>query len=295
VRFSAVGDIGADANASAVLEAVGARGDDFALALGDLSYGRTGEETTWCRFVTDRVTASYPFELVSGNHEEDGDNGDIDAFIECLPNRLPGVVGDYGRQWYVDVPASDPVLRVIMISPALDFGDGEWSYAEGTAHYAWTRDAVETAHDTGVPWVVVGMHKPCLTVGVYECDPGADLMNLLVAEGVDLVLTGHEHMYQRTVPLALGPDCPELRPDEYDAGCLADGDGTTFLTVGTGGRGLRQADLDDPDAPYFAAVSAEDVEPAHGSLAVAVTDRRLVARFEPVGGATFTDAVTIDR
>ena len=39
---------------------------DFTLALGDLSYGTTGQEQSWCDFVTSRVGAGYPFELVAG-------------------------------------------------------------------------------------------------------------------------------------------------------------------------------------------------------------------------------------
>ena len=72
-----------------------------------------------------------PFELVSGNHESDGENGDIDRFTDACPNRLPGLMGTYGRQWYVDRPAEHPLVRVVMISPALDFGHGTWSYDEG--------------------------------------------------------------------------------------------------------------------------------------------------------------------
>ena len=72
----------------------------------------------WCDFVTSRVGAGYPFELISGNHESNGQNGNINDFSACLPNQLPGAVGTYGRQYYVDVPADDPIVRFIMISPA---------------------------------------------------------------------------------------------------------------------------------------------------------------------------------
>mgnify|MGYP006178731577 CR=1 FL=1 len=36
-----------------------------------------------CRFVARRVGSAYPFQLVSGNHEEDGPDGDIDRFVRC--------------------------------------------------------------------------------------------------------------------------------------------------------------------------------------------------------------------
>jgi hypothetical protein len=295
VRFSALGDIGWTDAADAVLTSIADRHDDFTLALGDLSYEDDGEEEQWCRFVARRVGSAYPFQLVSGNHEEDGPDGDIDRFVRCLPNRLPGIVGEYGREWYVDQPAVDPLVRVVMISPSLDFGNGKWSYDAGTTHHAWVRDAVTGARAAGVPWVVVGMHKPCLTVGRYDCAPGADITNLLVGSGVDLVLTGHEHLYQRTRPVALGPGCPRIRPNRFTPECVVTGRGTTFVTVGTGGTGLRDVRPSDSEQRYFAAVSGRNLRPSYGSLDVVVTADRLTATFVPVADGRFTDQVVLTR
>ncbi len=295
LRFSVLGDVGEDAHAAAVLDGIAARRDDLTLVVGDLSYGRPGSEREWCRFVTRHLGARHPVELVAGNHEDDGPNGDIDVFARCLPNRLSGLVGQYGRQWYADVPADRPLVRFVMVSPGLDFGSGPWSYAEGTSHHAWTQRAVTGARAAGIPWVVVGMHEPCLSVGVYPCSPGPDLLDLLVRSGVDLVVTGHEHMYQRTVALGFGPGCPAVRPERYDAACVRAHGGTTFVTVGTGGHPLRDGSPADPERPYFAAVSAADEDPAWGSLAVEVTPERLAARFVPAAGSDFTDAFTLRR
>ena len=295
VRFSALGDINSTDASDAVLRSIGERHDDFTLALGDLSYGDDGAEDDWCRFVTGRVGAEHPFELVSGNHESDGDNGDIERFARCLPNRLPGLVGTYGRQWYVDQPASHPLVRVVMASPALDFGHGEWSYATGTPHYEWLKAAVTGARAAGIPWVVVGMHKPCLSVGNYECDPGTDVVDLMLDTGVDLVLTGHEHLYQRTQPLAFGEGCPTIRPSRFDPACVTPEGGTTFITVGTGGTPLRDVHEADSERRYFATVSGANRQPSYGSLDVQVTADRLTASFVPVAGGSFTDEVVLNR
>ncbi|MGG5257197.1 metallophosphoesterase [Phycicoccus avicenniae] len=295
LRLSVLGDVGATTESARVLAAVGARGDDATLVVGDLSYAAPGSEARWCRSVTRALGSTHPIEIVSGNHEDDGPDGSIAAFEACLPNRLPGLVGRYGREWYVDLPAEDPLVRVVMISPALDFGHGPWSYASGTEHYRWTEAALRGARRAGIPWVVAGMHMPCLSVGVYACEPGADLLNLLVRERVDLVVTGHEHMYQRTHRLGLGSACPVVVPGRYDAGCVVASGGTTVVTVGTGGHELRDRNPADPEARYFAAVSARDRDAAFGFLAVDVTDRHLVARFEPAAGSTFTDEVRLTR
>ncbi len=297
VRFSVLGDVGSSDATAAVLDSIAARDDDFTLAVGDLSYGRNGAEDTWCRFVARRVGPAHPVELVSGNHESDGPNGDIDRFARCLPNRLPGLVGSYGRQWYVDAPAGNPVVRVVMISPALDFGHGSWSYDDGTTHQQWLRAAVTGARAAGIAWVVVGMHKPCLTMGRYRCDPGTDVVDALLDTGVDLVLTGHEHLYQRSRPLALGTGCRTIRTGRLDGDCIApDGRrGTTFVTVGTGGHDLRDVDTSDAERGYFAAWSGRNRQPSFGSLDVQVTADRLTASFVPVAGGTFTDRLVLTR
>src|SRR5918998_3636550 len=117
VHFTAVGDFHNTSNTSSVLNAINTADSDLTVALGDLSYGTTGQEQAWCDFVTARVGAGYPFELIAGNHESNGLNGNINDFSACLPNQLPGVVGTYGRQYYVDVPADEPLVRFILISP----------------------------------------------------------------------------------------------------------------------------------------------------------------------------------
>ncbi|MET1153161.1 metallophosphoesterase [Arthrobacter sp.] len=305
VEFAAAGDFGDGESAAAVLEAMAGSNAQFGLALGDLSYGSPGTESAWCSFVTDHLGRDIPLQLLSGNHESNGRNGSIDAFAACLPPRLPGVNGIYGRQWFVDIPQRDPVLRLIMISPGLDFPDsGRWDYLPGNEHYDWTADAINSARDADIPWVVVASHLPCHTVGRYECEPGPAVTNLLVDRKADLVLHGHEHFYQRTHQLALGPGCPSLLPARSDRACISDADadadfesgaGTVFATVGTGGRPLRDVNASDAEAPYFAAYSGTNSEPTHGFLQIQATDDSLRGTFVRADGGNFVDSFTLRR
>ncbi|WP_431278884.1 PKD domain-containing protein [Leifsonia poae] len=300
VRFTASGDFGNAAGAQSVFAGIAAAGSGLHLALGDLSYAPAGQEQAWCDLVTQNVGAGFPFELVSGNHESSGQDGNINDFSACLPNQLPGAVGTYGRQYYVDVPQGAPLVRFIMISPALPFSDGNWSYAAGTPHYSWTAAAIDGARAASIPWVVVGMHKPCLSMGQYTCDPGADLLNMLVDKRVDLVLTGHEHLYQRTNQLATGAGCSAIVPGTYSAACVADTDstmvkgaGTVFATVGTGGNGNYDINPADSEAGYFAATRGVSQSPVYGSLAVTATPTDLTASFARASGADFADSFTV--
>ena len=300
VRFTASGDFSSSQEALSVFDAIGAIKPDLHLALGDLSYGTAGAEQQWCTEVTSRVGTGFPFELVSGNHESNGDNGNIGDFAACLPNQLPGAVGTYGREYYVDVPADAPLVRFVMISPGLTFADGAWSYAAGTTHYDWTAAAVDGAHAAGIPWVVVGMHKSCLSIGRYACDPGTDLISMLVDKRADLVLSGHEHLYERSKQIATSAACPSVVVDSFAQACVVDSDtavstgaGTVFVTAGTGGMPLRDVNLADPEASYFAAHAGLNANPTWGSLDVTVTATTLTARFARAAGGTFTDEFTL--
>jgi len=300
VKFTASGDFSAGANAQAVFSSIGSLDPDLHLALGDLSYGTTGNEQAWCDLVTAGVGAGFPFELIAGNHESNGQNGNINDFSACLPNQLPGLVGTYGRQAYVDVPQNDPLVRYVMISPNMPFPDSTWEYTAGSPRYNWTAAAIDGARTASIPWVVAVMHKPCLAVGDKSCEPGPDLTNMLISKKVDLVLTGHDHSYGRTKQLGHSPGCPAITPNTFNAACVADDDstmakgaGTVFATIGTGGVSLRDVNAADPEAPYFAATSGLNSNPTFGSLEVTADADELSARFVRAAGGTFTDAFTI--
>lgn len=298
VHFSASGDIDSTANTATVLAGIAASGSELHLVLGDLSYDATGSEQTWCDYVTSRLQPGFPFELVSGNHESNGLNGNINDFSACLPNQLQGAIGTYGRQWYVDYPQQSPTVRFVMISPGLSFPDGWWSYAVGSTRYQWTAAAIDGARTAGIPWVVVGMHKPCASLGEYGCDTGP-LNDLLISKKVDLVLTGHEHLYQRSKQLALNAACPSLALGTSNESCVADSDndlvrgaGTVFATVGTGGTPLRDVHTADPELGYFAAWSGANISPSYGFLDVVADADTLSARFVASTGS-YVDAFTV--
>ncbi len=303
VHFTAVGDYAANtATTAGVLDALADGGSDAHFALGDLSYGTTGAEETWCDFVKARVGDKFPFELLAGNHEGNGQNGNINDFSACLPNQLPGVVGTYGRKYHVDVPQENPLVRFVMISPNITFPGGVTNYTAGSANYNWTAAAIDGARAADIPWVVVGMHKPCLSMGQYECEVGADLVDMLISRKVDLVLSGHEHLYQRTKQLSLGAGCATLTIGSYNPNCVVDSDdaltkgaGTVLATIGTGGVGLRDVDLSDPEAGYFAASSGANRNPTHGFADFDVTPDLLTMRFVRGAGGDFTDSVTLSR
>ncbi|MFE4544736.1 metallophosphoesterase [Arthrobacter sp. NPDC056727] len=302
VHFTAQGDIGLGTGAREVLDTISSLRPELSLALGDFSY-EAGREHEFCDMVTGKLGGDFPYQVVTGNHESDGHDGDIANIVGCLPNRLPGLQGEYGIQWYADYPERAPLVRFIMVSPGIRFHDGNTlDYSRGSERWRWTAAALDGARSRKIPWTVVGMHTPCLSVGKYECQAGRDFTNLLIDKKADLVLTGHDHNYQRTHQLGRGQGCPALVPDTFSGGCLTDSDsamvkgsGTVFATVGTGGVGLYEVNDQDPEAPYFAAWSGKNRDAALGTLDVTATADRLSARFVPAAGYTFTDSFEIGR
>ena len=271
--FASAGDHGANEITELSLTALDASEADFYIALGDLDYDETESDEAWCGYVKERLPSKgreFPFELVVGNHEngdEDpgDDDGEIADFAACLPDRMSSRIGpgsSYGVEYAFDYPTEVPLARFIMISPGLTVGDEEYTYEPGTSHRDWLADEIDQAREAGIRWVIVAAHQPCLNTGIrHGCDSGAAVMNLLVEKRVDLMLAGHNHLYERSVQLGLDEEsCPEVVPDSFDEGCVVDdgsdggydaGRGSVMVTAGSFGRLEDAEDLDDDEADYF--------------------------------------------
>lgn len=270
---------------SSSLNALAGAGTAFYLALGDLSYGQS--PSPWCDSVESKLGPTYPFELVAGNH----DTSDIDGFAACLPHRVGNIAGTYAKEYYFDYPEDVPLARVIMISPTLFGGSTQW-----------LSGAIDGARALGIPWVIVGMHKVCITMGVKPCDIGAGLLNLMVGRKVDLILQAHEHNYQRSKQLALGPSCPSIQAGSFNAGCVVDdgadgaytkGAGSLIVISGTFGRGLYNVSTGDSEARYFVRWMGDNVNPRKGFVKYDVSSEQISAAFAGSTSGSFTDAFRI--
>lgn len=283
--FGAAGDFAFGMEGQSVMTAMGSAGPAFVLALGDLSYGEA-TEAEWCGFFESKVGDGKVL-LIAGNHDAHGSgDGDITSFREyCNFGIDARMTGDYGMQFHFDYPRADPLVRFILTGcGTLSDGEGEWACAAaGDPHYDFVANAIDEARGADIPWVIVGMHKPCISNGGKDCDIGEALMDLLLWKRVDLVLQGHEHAYLRTKRLVCADD------DAFRAECVAkDGEwGQVINIVGTGGRGGE--DLGgQADEPYFDVWDGN----TSGFLKVDVSATALDAQFVPVVG-TFTDAYQI--
>jgi hypothetical protein len=133
------------------------------------------------------------------------------------------------------------------------------------------------------------MHKPCLSTGVHGCDPGPVVTNLLVRRRVDLVVVGHNHIYERSKQLRIGRGCRWIPEDSFRPGCVVDrgrdgvyrkGRGTVFVTAGSFGGSKRNPDARDPERRYFARIN----DRSYGFPRFRVGPRSIRSRFlSPAG------------
>jgi hypothetical protein len=294
--FAAAGDHAQTDATAATLSTLATAGTDFYLALGDLSYapGTVGQESGWCDFVKSRLGNTYPFELLGGNHEEDGSGqGRILNFAKCLPDKL-SATGLYGVEYYFDYLG---LARIILISPALKVGGVSYNYLAADPHYTWLANTIDAARAAGIPWVIVGTHKMCLSVGGEPCEISSDLMALLLQKRVDLVLHAHDHVYERSKQLTCASAdvfVPECVVDDGSDNAYAKQAGTVFVVDGTFGRAQDGINLSDPQAAYFVDnFAGNNMNLTYGFTRYTVTPTRLSAQFVRSSGGTFSDEFEI--
>jgi hypothetical protein len=238
---------------------------------------------------------------------------------ECLPDRLgavqsphrgtnPSATGNYAKEYYVDYPATGPLVRIIAVSPGVRFArGGRYDYSIGSPRYHWVSDRIDEARARGIRWVIVANHKQYISAGEKTDEIGSDFFNLLVSKRVDLVLQGHDHNYQRSRQLSHGPDCPVISgADPANPACIsgsgadgryARGDGPVLVINGSGGVGHYATSPADPQAAYFARVMGNTTgltgERTSGFLQVSVSEPELRGRFVRSSGGAFSDSFTI--
>lgn len=228
ISLAFTADTGMGASGAEVLSSIGKSDVQWVGHLGDMAYqSGSGVEKQWCDYVKSRV--SQPFQLVPGNHEAQNGDGLFANYAACLPSRI-GINGTYERgQWWTD---SGPV-RYIGISPNIALPSGNLQYAQGSAELRWLVQAIRDGKAKG-QWVVVGMHIPCLTTSIHQCERDRYLDGTLIGEGVDLVLAGHDHVYSRSHQIT------QLAAVVDSDNAYAAGRGTVFAVVGNGGHKPRE-------------------------------------------------------
>lgn len=268
------GDAISTPQGSWVVDQVEAADPLFHLLNGDLSYANTlgtsgnpayDRSVVWDHFFANnqRSAMNRPWMPALGNHESELGNGPqgLAAYLSrfALPSNGSR---DFPNNWYaftvgsvrfVSVDANDVVYSTDFDFPILGYSNHEqqrWLEAELAA----------SRGDPQIDWIVVWMHYPVMsTAGGSDLGLRQTFQPLFDRYGVDLVLTGHSHDYERMYPVrGVVPGSPTLEPavvattegDGYDTS-----HGAVHLVVGTGGVALPSAIYGSPPGTHNAAVT----------------------------------------
>jgi Calcineurin-like phosphoesterase len=260
----AAGDWGCSDNTEKTVQNVMNLNPKLLLALGDFSYDKSS--TCW-------LNVMKPLESITkisiGNHEVESD--------KLLNTYL--VHFGLSKQYY-----SFNVNNVHVLTMAT-----EEEYKPNSDQYYFVEDDLrKAANNPDIKWIVVTMHNPFYSspngCEASDCEGDEDYRKsfhpLFDKYGVDLVLQGHVHNYQRSLPLAFNqedssmPLVKSTSKNDYK-----NPNGVVFAIVGTGGVNLHG--LSDK-APYM----AYQQDSKFGILHLQFSDSNIDAKFVSNDGAT---------
>jgi len=261
VHFIAVGDSGTGgAMQMRVAEAMQAEDPQLFLALGDNAYSSGTHAEFQSRFFSPmaRMLRRTPVFATPGNHEYLTDRAQpyFDNFH--LPTN-----NDQDTERYYSFDWGDAHIVSLDTNCAMGLAGGDCSPKK---QREWL---VEDLRASQASWKLVIMHHPPWSSGGHGIDTQFREAFSPVFEqgGVDLVLSGHDHDYERTFPLMGESIAPKVKK------------GVTYVVVGTGGAVLRK--FSSPKPGWTAVRSDRD----YGFLSVRIHQDVLTARLvTPDGG-----------
>jgi len=247
----------------------------FHLFNGDLCYANLANDRvrTWSDFWENNSrSARYrPWMPSPGNHEIEAGNGPLGFAAYQTYFAVPkadGQTEDTRGLWYSFTVGG---LRVVSISnDDVCYQDGGDIYVRGYsrgAQQAWLeRELAAARSDSDVDWVVVCMHQ--VAISTADKFNGADLgirqewLPLFDRYGVDLVVCGHEHHYERSHPIR-GQQANAARtpiPAGTSTDVVDTTQGTVHMVIGGGGTSVPSNQLlfHPPQCRVITAVGVPD-------------------------------------
>ena len=231
---------------------------DYVLGLGDMQYEEgtldnyaQSYDLSWGRF------KDKTFVAPGGSHDFYG-GGDFYAYWGERAGPEPS------KNWFsLDAGA----WHVVFLNSYCDEVGG---CEPGDEQYEWLRSDLTSNTQ---PCTLALWHEPRYSSGPRHGDDGDvdPLWDLLYAQGADLLLTAHDHDYERFAPMD-------------DRGDRDDDRGLREFVVGTGGKSLDA--VEDEEARQHSEVRQGHT---YGVLALTLRPDGYDWRFVPEAGQTFTD------
>eukprot|EP01123_Difflugia_compressa_P012086 TRINITY_DN5046_c1_g2_i3.p1 TRINITY_DN5046_c1_g2~~TRINITY_DN5046_c1_g2_i3.p1 ORF type:complete len:556 (-),score=91.44 TRINITY_DN5046_c1_g2_i3:58-1725(-) len=184
---------------------------DLLLHVGDLSYA-TFWGWIWDMWIQEIVPIAgrVPYMISLGNHEFDypgqkftapWTNYGIDSNGECgIPTykRFNMPWAAESDVWWYSFNYGNLHIAIVSL---------EHNFTENSPQWIWLKNDLSRVDRNTTPWVILCTHRPFYSSGQTEGDHKmeehirSEMEELIYNYGVDLVLGGHYHNYERTCPL----------------------------------------------------------------------------------------------
>jgi hypothetical protein len=189
--FVVAGDYGCDSKTRQTIKDMVEQDTDLAFALGDLSEVKNPN----CFFdIISKLDNKDKFKIALG--ESDTDSNEVRSssrfsdFVRHFDLESPFYSFDYKNVHFLAMSTGKSVFI---------------PYAPGSAQYEFINDDLsKAANNTNVDWIIVYGYRPLYTSPTIH--PSTEILRetyapLFEKYGVDLVMTSHNHNYQRSYPL----------------------------------------------------------------------------------------------
>jgi Purple acid Phosphatase, N-terminal domain/Calcineurin-like phosphoesterase len=286
-------------NAGYIVPAVEKLDPLFHLFNGDLCYANVSDDpvATWSAFhANDQASwANRAWMPSAGNHENEVGNGPQGYLSYQTRFALPdNGSASFKGNWYAFTVG--PIRVISLNNDDVCLQDGAFSayrrdhvpnYAangynpyisgySGGAQRAWLERELATAsRSDDVDWIIVCMHQVAMSSAHFN---GADLgirqnwLPLFDKYGVDLVVAGHEHHFERTFPVRgtlPGSALLTPAPQSSDPSVMDTSLGTVHMIIGGGGHSTPTpvAGFDSPhDGVLITSVGAGSPQAGHPAI-----------------------------
>lgn len=281
-NIATVGDWGCTKDSKLLAININFIDPELVLIPGDLSYEKSGK----CFFDIINPFASKT-KIAIGNHDdiEDGTKKLKNEYLDFFNLKKSFYSFNYQN------------VHVLVLDTQLDPKNKE--------QYEFAKyDLRKTNNNDKIEWIIVMFHKPMYSSGLAHEDfeDFTKIYHPLFDEfKVNLAIQGHNHIYERTLPLKYSDDDPKIigekikrimfdelpyantiqdvqmtfEPNKYENSIdvIDSIKGTVFVTIGTGGRGLH--DTEDKKPQFIETVYNE----AFGFLDLQVDDKKIIGTY----------------
>ena len=221
-NFAAAGDWGCNSNSKKNVQSILSKETELVLGLGDYSY--EADADCWLDTIS---PINSKMKITIGNH--DSEEEESTALTGQFLNHFK-----LSKQYYSFNKGN--VFFLVMST--------QDSYSKNSEQFNFVKQELEKASkDPNIDWIVVYYHKPIYTSPTKHAalTSFGDIYHPLFDQyDVDLVLSGHNHNYQRTFPLSFNKDdsakpiIVNKNPNTYNQVGAP-----IFIISGTGGVGLH--------------------------------------------------------